>query len=198
MEVDLAGVLVNVIVVRKNIKNVYFRFDDALNLVVSCNKRIKEDKIPYDIWLEKGLLRISNGNKVDYDDVVAWFEEIQNDYGLYINMYGYDSWSSQAFVKKMTDSFGDIGKPIRQGKQTLSNPMKILGAELKSKKINYNNNPITKWCLTNVRADIDKNDNIQPIKTSNQRRRIDGFAAMLDAFVVYLEEKDDYLRLIGK
>ena len=45
MEVDLAGVLVNVIVVRKNIKNVYFRFDDDLNLVVSCNKRIKDKEI---------------------------------------------------------------------------------------------------------------------------------------------------------
>ena len=160
--------------------------------------RIKEDKIPYDIWLDKGYLRISNGNKVDYDDVVSWFEEIQNDYGLYIYMHGYDSWSSQAYIKKMDDSFGKIGIPVRQGKQTLSNPMKILGAELKSKRIIYNNNPITRWCLTNVRADIDKNDNIQPSKTSNKRRRIDGFAAMLDAFVVYLDEKDEYLRLIKR
>ncbi len=160
------------------------------------DKREREDKIPYRNWFEKGYLRISNGNKVDYDDVVSWFEEVQNDYGLYINMHGYDSWSSQAYVKKMNDSFGEIGQAVRQGKQTLSNPMKILGAELKSKKINYNNNPITRWCLLNVRADVDKNDNIQPTKTSNHRRRIDGFAAMLDAFVVYLDEKDEYIKLV--
>ena len=161
------------------------------------DRRRREDKIPYDIWFEKGLLRLSNGNKVDYDDVVAWFNEIQNEYGLYIYMHGYDAWSSQSYIKKMDENFGKVGKPVRQGKQTLSNPMKIMGAEFKSKKINYNNNPITKWCLSNVRADVDKNDNIQPAKTSNSRRRIDGFAAMLDAFVVYLDEKDDYLRLIG-
>lgn len=160
------------------------------------DKREREDKIPYRYWFEKGYLRVSNGNKVDYDDIVSWFEEIQNDYGLYINMHGYDGWSSQAYIKKMNDSFGEIGRAVRQGKQTLSNPMKILGAELKSKKINYNNNPITRWCLLNVRADVDKNDNIQPAKTSNPRRRIDGFAAMLDAFVVYLDEKDEYLNLI--
>lgn len=162
------------------------------------DRRKKEDKIPYDIWYDLGLLRVSNGNKVDYDDVVSWFEEIQNDYGLYIYGHGYDSWSAQAYVKNMRDSFGDIGRPIIQGKKTLSGPMKALKAEFMSKKVNYNNNPITKWCLTNVRADIDKNENIQPAKTSNPRRRIDGFAGMLNAYVFYLDERDEYLRLIKR
>ena len=117
---------------------------------------------------------------------------------MYIYSHGYDSWSAQAYVKKMNDNFGNIGTPIIQGKKTLSLPMKLLGAELKSKHINYNNNPITKWCLTNVMADVDKNDNIQPAKTSNPKRRIDGFAAMLNAYVKYLEDEDSYLRLINK
>jgi len=65
--------------------------------------------------------------------------------------------------------------------------MKKLGADLSSKKIIYNNNPITKWCLTNTSVDIDKNGNIQPVK-SNPKRRIDGLAAMLNAYVV-LDEK---------
>lgn len=162
------------------------------------DRRKREDKIPYDVWHDMGLLRVSNGNKVDYDDVVAWFEEVQNDYGLYIYGHGYDAWSAQAYVKKMNDSFGDIGRPIRQGKPTLSGPMKALGAEFRSKKVNYNNNPITKWCLTNVRADVDKNDNIQPAKTSNPRRRIDGFAGMLNAYVFYSDDRDEYLRLIKR
>lgn len=161
-------------------------------------RRSKEDKIPYNIWYEKGLLRVSNGNKVDYEDVVDWFCEIQNDYGLYIYSHGYDSWSAQTFVKRMNDNFGEIGHPVIQGKKTLSSPMKQLGAEFRSKKVNYNNNPITKWCLTNVRADVDKNDNIQPAKTSNPRRRIDGFAAMLNAYVKYLDDEDDYIRLINR
>lgn len=162
------------------------------------DRRKKEDKIPYDVWYDLGLLRVSNGNKVDYDDVVSWFEEVQNDYGLYIYSHGYDGWSAQSYIKKMSDSFGNIGRPVIQGKKTLSSPMKSLGAEFMSKKVNYNNNPITKWCLTNVRADIDKNDNIQPAKTSNPRRRIDGFAGMLDAYVVYLDDKDEYMRLIKR
>lgn len=161
-------------------------------------QRKKEDKIPYDIWYDSGLLRVSNGNRVDYSDVVSWFEEIQNDYGLYLYSHGYDAWSAQAYVKEMNDTFGEIGHAVQQGKKTLSGPMKALGAEFRSKKVNYNNNPITKWCLTNVRADVDKNDNIQPAKTSNPRRRIDGFAGMLNAYVRYLDEQNGYLNLIKR
>lgn len=160
--------------------------------------RSREDKIPYDKWYEQGYLRVSNGNKVDYDDVVKWFAEVQNEYGLYIYQHGYDAWSSPSYIKTFTDTFGNISTPVIQGKKTLSDPMNQLGADLKSKRINYNNNPITRWCLTNVRADIDKNNNIQPAKGNNQRRRIDGFAAMLDAYVIYTNEKSEYLNLIDK
>ncbi len=161
-------------------------------------KRTREDQIPYETWYEQGLLRLSSGNKVDYDDVIAWYEEMQNDYGIYLYQHRYDSWSSTAFIKGMNNSFGDISVPVIQGKKTLSNPMSQLGNDLRSKRINYNNNSITRWCLTNVRADVDKNGNIQPAKTSNQRRRIDGFAAMLNAYVGMVEEGSDYLRLINK
>ena len=161
-------------------------------------KRTKEDKIPYDVWLEKGLLRVSSGNNINYSDVVDWYAEIQTKYDVYLYQHRYDSWNSQAFIKEFDDYFGKISVPVIQGKKTLSNPMRLLGADLTSKKVNYNNNPITKWCLTNVRADVDKNDNIQPAKTSNPNRRIDGFAAMLNAYVGLIEEKSEYLRLIKR
>ena len=86
--------------------------------------------------------------------------------------------------------------PVRQGKQTLSGPMKNLKANLESKRLNYNNNPVDRWCLCNTAVDVDKNDNIQPIKTSNPRRRIDGTAALLDACVVLDEKLNEYMSLI--
>ena len=159
-------------------------------------KRAREDKVPYDIWHNQGWLRISNGNKVDYDDIVEWYVEMMSKHKVYLFAHGYDAWSSLTFIKKMDDTFGKISTPVRQGKQTLSEPMKMLGADLRSKLVNYNNNPITKWCFSNVRADVDKNDNIQPAKTSNAKRRIDGFASALDAYVVWTQQKTEYLNLI--
>lgn len=160
-------------------------------------KRITEDKIPYDIWIEKGYVRTCKGNKISYKDVKAWFVEIQEKYDIYINMIGYDSWSAAYFVEDMQEYFGKAAMiPIIQGKKTLSQPMKNLGADLENNLIVYNNNPVDKWCLCNTAVDIDRNDNIQPIKTSKPRRRIDGTAALLDAYIVLQNNYNEYMSLI--
>lgn len=160
-------------------------------------KRIQEDKIPYDMWIEKGYVRTCPGNKISYRDVKAWFVEIQEKYDIYLYLIGYDSWSAVYFVEDMQDYFGKASMvPVIQGKKTLSQPMKALGADLENNVIVYNNNPVDRWCLCNTAVDVDKNDNIQPIKTSKPRRRIDGTAALLDAYVVLQNNMNDYMSLI--
>ncbi|MFA2810178.1 terminase large subunit [Bacillus mycoides] len=160
-------------------------------------QRSKEDKIPYDLWHEAGLLRTTPGNSVHAKFVTEWFLEIRDEYGIYLPWIGYDRWSAKYWVEEMQGYFGkEALVPVAQGKQTLSMPMKLLGADLEAKRIIYNNNPVDKWCLSNTAIDVDKNLNIQPNKTNNQRRRIDGTAALLDAYVVLQEKKNDYLNMI--
>ncbi|WP_373125275.1 terminase large subunit [Blautia producta] len=160
-------------------------------------KRVTEDKVPYDMWIERGYVRTCPGNKISYRDVKAWFVEIQEEYDIYLYLIGYDSWSAVYFVEDMQDYFGKASMvPVIQGKKTLSQPMKALGADLENNLIVYNNNPVDKWCLCNTAVDMDKNDNIQPIKTSNPRRRIDGTATLLDAYVVLQNNMNDYMSLI--
>ncbi|ATB52726.1 terminase large subunit [Caldibacillus phage CBP1] len=159
-------------------------------------QRAREDKIPYDIWNEMGLLRTTPGNTVHPKYVTQWFIEVQNELDIYLPWIGYDRWSAKYWVEEMQNYFGKESMiPVAQGKKTLSGPMKKLGADLSAKRVVYNNNPITKWCLTNTSVDIDKNGNIQPIK-SNPRRRIDGLAAMLNAYVVFDEKYNEYINMI--
>lgn len=160
-------------------------------------KRVHEDNIPYDLWKRQGYLRTSQGNKVHYRDVTKWFIEMQNEKDIYIPWVGYDSWSATYFVEEMKNHFGEESmEPVIQGKKTLSSPMKSLGADLENKRIIYNNNPILKWCLSNVSYDEDKNGNIQPIKGTNQKKRIDGFASLLDAYVVLERHLEEYKSMI--
>ena len=160
-------------------------------------KRTKEDKIPYDIWHEQGLLRTTPGNIVHYKYVTEWFIEVQEKFGLNVIWTGYDSWSATYWVEEMQGYFGQNSMiPVVQGKKTESGPMYRLGANLESKHIVYNNNPIDKWCLANSMVDRDKNDNISLIKTSNQRRRIDGTAALLNAYVILQDKMQDYQNII--
>ena len=161
-------------------------------------KRVNEDKIPYDKWLDRGLVQLSPGNHVHAKYVKEWFVYVQEELDIYIPYVGYDSWSATYFVEDMADYFGKMSMiPVVQGKKTLSEPMKRLGNDLGSKRIIYNNNPIDKWCLANTAYDEDVNGNIQPHKTSKPTRRIDGTAALLDAYTVFLDKQDEYRDLIA-
>lgn len=160
-------------------------------------QRIAEDRIPYDTWLSQDYLRTSEGNKINYKDVTEWLVEVQNDLDIYIYKIGYDSWSSTYLVDELKSKFGEEStSAVIQGAKTFSGPMKRFEADLESKKINYNNNPVLKWNLSNAAITVDRNDNIALVKTSNPRRRIDGVASLLDAYIVLERYYENYINLI--
>lgn len=157
-------------------------------------KKSKEDKVPYDIWEKQGFLRYSGATKIDYTDVTKWFVEMREKHGVYPLYVGYDTWSS-TYWKNDMESNGFRVEDVRQGAKTMSQPMKELEADLGAKLINYRNNPILKWCLTNTVVKRDDNDNIRPIKGKNQKQRIDGTASLIDAYVMYQQYIDDFNRM---
>lgn len=157
-------------------------------------QRVREDKIPYDKWAERGLLTLCEGNKVNYHDVTAWFLRMVQEYGIHPVWIGYDPWNSQYWVDEM-EAHGFRMEVVRQGAQTLSQPMKELAADLMAKRINYNDNPILKWCLTNTSVKRDENDNIRPVKGQKSRQRIDGAVSLLIAYTVLFRHMDDYRAL---
>jgi phage terminase large subunit-like protein len=158
-------------------------------------RRTKEDKIPYDKWVQRGLLTLSQGNKINFSDVTAWFIKMYNEHSVRPLWIGYDPWNSTYWVQEMKDN-GFQMEVVRQGSQTLSQPMKELAADFQSKNINYNNNPILKWCLTNTSVKVDDNGNIRPVKGSHQRQRIDGTVSLLIAYTVLFNKMSDYKALI--
>lgn len=100
-------------------------------------------------------------------------------------------------VDEIKDKFGEsVPEAVIQGPKTFSGPMKTFAADLNAKLINYNNNPITKWNLANAAVQVDRNDNYSLVKTSNPRRRIDGVAALLDAYIVLERNLDEYMSII--
>lgn len=161
-------------------------------------RRVTEDRIPYDRWCERELVRLCPGNKVHQKYVKEWFVEVQEQLDIYIPYVGYDAWSATYWVEDMQSYFGKAAMiAVHQGKRTLSDPMKRLRNDLGSKLIVYNNNPIDKWCLANTAYEEDKNGNIQPHKTSKPTRRIDGTAALLDAFTILQQKQEEYETLIN-
>lgn len=174
---------------RKYIAQMYFLPADRLQ------ERVQQDKIPYDKWFERGLLRLCTGNSINYSDVTQWFVEIIKEYDLFPAWIYYDSYSARYFVEEMQMQGFTMVRCI-QGAKTLSLPMQMLGADLQAHKVNYNNNPILKWCLTNTGVQTDRNGNIVPIKNQSPRQRIDGTAALLDCYVGLYEHYNEYTSAI--
>lgn len=159
----------------------------------NLQKRVQEDKIPYDKWHEQGYLRLCSGNTIDYSDITDWFLEMLNEYDITPLWIYYDNYSARYWVDEM-EAYGFKMVRTQQGARTLSLPMQNMGADLQKKKINYNNHPILKWCLTNTGIETDRNGNIVPIKNQSPKRRIDGTASLLDAYVGLFDNFEQFLR----
>lgn len=176
------------IVFRKGIKYILQQYFIP---TAKLEEKIKEDKIPYDIWNSRGLVTLCEGAKVNYSDVTKWFETLVRDYEIRPLWIGYDPWNSQYWVEEM-QSVGFEMEEVRQGAKTLSNPMKTLEADLIENRVNYNKNPVLHWCLTNTAVNRDENDNIRPIKGKQNRARIDGAVSLIIAYTILLNHITDY------
>lgn len=160
-------------------------------------EHIRKDKVPYDIFVKRGWLRLCEGNQIDYQDVIDWFEEVRNKYDLYPFKIGYDAWSSNYIVTEMKKLYGkDTLIAVRQGAKSLSLPLQHLKALLQNKQINFNNNQLFKMFLLNLQVQIDSNGNLNTFKNRNLNIRDDGACALLNAIYVYLNEMENYNNLI--
>lgn len=156
------------------------------------------DHVPYKLWIEQGYMRAYPGAKVDKRVFLDWFCELRDVEDIYPMLICYDPWHiSDELLRAFEMEFGKKSmRAVRQGTMTLSAPMKDLKADLKAGKIVYDDNPIALWCLLNTDVKSDINGNIQPCKSDVRTQRIDGTAALLDAYVGWCDERDNFAAMI--
>lgn len=162
-----------------------------------AEKKIINDKVPYDIWRKRGFVTYVPGNKIDQEFLFEWARNFCTENDFIPTYNGFDEWGADILMKRTREEYGEnAAEGIKQVFKVLSNPMKELEADLKAKRINYNNNPVLKWCLGNTVIQQDGKGNIQPKKGYSSLKRIDGTASLLDAYVTYKNHIDDYLNII--
>lgn len=168
---------------KKFVLQQYFIAKDRLEF------KIKDDKIPYDKWEQRGLVTVCEGAKVDYTKVTEWFMRMRDDYGIYTTWVGYDPWNSNYWVDEMQKCNFKMLE-IRQGAKTMSNPMKQLESDLIEKSVIYNNNPVLKWCLCNTAKKVDENENIRPVKRT-QTKSQNRWSSKFNNSLLYIIRKNE-------
>lgn len=150
---------------------------------------------PYKTWAERGLLTICDGARVDYSLVTEWFCQMRDEFKIDAFAVGYDRALAGYWVDEMKANGFDM-RAVAQGPFTWSQPMREMGAAFADKKVNYNKNPVLVWCLSNTAAKKSGVNNIQPVKIT-EKRRIDGMVSLLNAWVIYVRDFEDYMYLVG-
>ena len=155
----------------------------------------KESGAQYEQWAKEGILTIHEGNEIDISKVADYFYSLYKDYNIKSYIAGYDQRFSKAFTDRMED-YSLETEMILQGK-VLSNAMKLVEADLKDQLINYNKNPMDKWCLGNSAIEMDNLGNIMCVKVKKQAsKRIDGAVTLIILYEVYRRYRNEFHKLI--
>lgn len=155
-----------------------------------------DDKKDYLTWAREGLIEITEGNEVDLSKVAKWFLDLYKHYKIRTYKTGYDNRFAKTWLSAM-DGYGLETERVDQNRFTLSNPMKLLEADLKSRLVNYNNHPIDKWCLSNTAIKVDNLGLVMPVKVNDMRnRRIDGAVTMIILYAMWQRYRTEFLEML--
>lgn len=156
----------------------------------------------YKEWADQGFIEICEGNDIDLTVVADWFYMLKKKYGITLYKCGYDQRFAKDFIKRMEDygwyksaPYNDL-EMINQNSLTLNSAIRLVEAEFKARNINYNENPVDRWCLSNSCIKVDDQRRALIVKTNNENK-IDGAVTLASLFEVYRRYRSDLLKLVG-
>ena len=151
----------------------------------------------YVAWAKQGLVTICPGTEVDSDSVVAWFVGLLQSYDVRPLRIGFDMWHATTVKNGLKEVFGDeICERVSMDFMSLNNSMNVLESDFTLKKLNYQDNPITRWNLRNVALKLNNIGLKMPVKKfGSPKNRIDGAVALLIAYETFSRFRSDYFYL---
>ena len=154
-----------------------------------------EDLPKFKEWIKEGHITVCDGNENDFRLVTAWFARMVKDFGIKVYKVGYDKWSAVYWVKEM-EEYGFDMQRVDQTWGSLSEPMKMVEADLKSNLLIYNNNPVDRWCLENTSLVVNGKLEQMPVKVQGKEdKKIDGAVTKIICYRVYMDNRGEFVEL---
>ena len=142
----------------------------------------QRDGVPYNIYIQRGLLQPSGDNFVDYHDCYQWFTDLVEKYEIYPLQVGYDRYSAQYLIQDM-ENYGFRCDDIFQGENLYGVIQETQGL-LEDGKIHIGDNDLLKMHLLNSAIKMCTERGRGKLVKLNPSLHIDGTAALLDAMTV--------------
>lgn len=148
----------------------------------------------YKEWAQAGYLTICEGNDNDLTLVAEYLIDLKKKYNIRALRVYYDVKFARDFINRL-DFYGIDSEVVQQNAAVMSTPMRLVEADLKSQIINYNNNPVDKWCFANASIEVNNNGQCLCVKTQPYMR-IDGAVATIIAFEGYRRARSEFMRVV--
>jgi len=140
-------------------------------------KRVERDRVPYDVWVERGLIKLTEGNSTDYGVVREDIKAIRSQYQIL--ELAYDDWHADELATKLMDEGLNMVE-FRQGFKSMNEPTVALYGLIADRRIEHGSNPVLNWMAGNVAVKQDPTGSLKPDK-SKSTERIDGIVALIMA-----------------
>lgn len=140
-------------------------------------KRVREDRVPYDVWAEAGWITLTDGNTRDDQAILDGIRELKAPYD--VAELGVDPWQMNYIATQLISDGVEVVK-VPQTFASLAMASEELEKSIAAGKLRHDGNPVLVWCFSNVVADEDPSGNKKPSKKLS-RERIDGVSAVVTA-----------------
>ena len=140
------------------------------------------DGIPYDIYIKRGLLKVSGENFIDYHDCYQWFVDLIEKYRIYPLVVGYDRNMARYLVQDM-EAYGFQMDDVFQG-ENLTPVINEFEGMVKDGVIECGDNDLLKAHFYNAAVKENSENNRRRLVKLASAQHIDGMAALLDAMTV--------------
>lgn len=143
-------------------------------------ERCRRDKVPYDLWIERGLVMATPGATVDYNFVETQIRKDAERFDL--REIAFDPYNATQIVNNLLeDEFEMV--TFRQGYLTMSPAAKDFERRILKSDLVHNGNPVMKWMISCTEVASDPAGNIKPVKPDRGKssKRIDGVVASIMA-----------------
>ena len=142
----------------------------------------QRDGVPYNIYIQRGLLTASGDNFVDYHDCFKWFTNLVENYQIFPLQIGYDRYSAQYLIQDL-QTYGFHCDDIFQG-ENLYGVMQETQGLLEDRKIHIGDNDLLKMHMLNSAVKMSVERGRGKLVKLSPSLHIDGMAALLDAMTV--------------
>lgn len=158
---------------------VFAQFFLPAEKIDECTQR---DGIPYQIYIQRGLLTPSGDNFVDYHDCYNWFVKLVEQYQIFPLQIGYDRYSAQYLIQDLK-AYGFHCDDVFQGENLYGVIQETQGL-LEDGKINIGDNDLLKAHLLNAAIKMSTERGRGKLVKLSPSLHIDGCAALLDGMTV--------------